>query len=284
MKAVPKIDSEKKNKPENGNKKETDSQNADSQNMGSQKKGNQNMNPQNMEKSEYEFSEHGEPNMNPQNMGNQNVNPQRAQSQNMYPQHAQSHNMDLQSMGFQDVSASGMGNQNRNTQNKGSLNTKPQNNMPAGGMFYGNNEGTGTLLSRTDPRSEGPQLGCYQEDGLGSHWLQGHCLSADNQLPLWDDLKCVEVPKVGFKTVARAASGIKVGFKGNMLNVNFAKAGEARIQVFDMMGHVVDSRVANVSAGATSSLKNMANGNYVVRVMMNGAAKTALSYSISKYR
>ncbi len=91
-----------------------------------------------------------------------------------------------------------------------------------------------------------------------------------------DDLKCVEVPKVGIKTVARAASGIKVGFKGNMLNVNFSKAGEARIQVFDMMGHVVDSRVANVSAGANQfSLKNMANGNYVVRVMMNGAAKTA---------
>jgi endoglucanase len=91
-----------------------------------------------------------------------------------------------------------------------------------------------------------------------------------------DDLKCVEVPKVGIKTVARAASGIKVGFKGNMLNVNFSKAGEARIQVFDMMGHVVESRVANVSAGANQfSLKNMANGNYVVRVMMNGAAKTA---------
>ena len=141
VKAVPKIDSEKKNKPENGNKKETDSQNADSQNMGSQKKGNQNMNPQNMGNQNMNSQNMGNQNMNPQNMGNQNVNPQRAQSQNMHPQHAQSHNMDLQSMGFQDVSASGMGNQNRNSQNKGSLNMKPQNNMPAGGMFYGNNEG-----------------------------------------------------------------------------------------------------------------------------------------------
>jgi endoglucanase len=61
-----------------------------------------------------------------------------------------------------------------------------------------------------------------------------------------------------------------------MLNVNFSKAGTARIQVFDMMGHVVESRIANVSAGANQfSLKNVANGNYVVRVMMNGAAKTA---------
>ena len=91
-----------------------------------------------------------------------------------------------------------------------------------------------------------------------------------------DDLKCVEVPKVGLNPVSVAASGIKLGFSGNMLNVNFAKAGSARIQVFDMMGHVVESRVANVSAGANQfSLKNVANGNYVVRVMMNGAAKTA---------
>jgi endoglucanase len=91
-----------------------------------------------------------------------------------------------------------------------------------------------------------------------------------------DDLKCVEVPKVGLNPVSVAASGIKLGFSGNMLNVNFAKAGLARIQVFDMMGHVVESRVANVSAGANQfSLKNVANGNYVVRVMMNGAAKTA---------
>ena len=90
-----------------------------------------------------------------------------------------------------------------------------------------------------------------------------------------DDLKCLS-GSVGFKAVARAANGIKVGVKGNMLNVNFNKAGEARIQVFDMMGHVVESRIENVSAGANQfSLKNMSNGNYVVRVMMNGAAKTA---------
>ena len=91
-----------------------------------------------------------------------------------------------------------------------------------------------------------------------------------------DDLKCVELPSVGLKQVARVANGIKVGFYGDMLNVNFNKAGTARIQVFDMMGHVVESRVASVSAGANQfSLKNVANGNYVVRVMMNGAAKTA---------
>jgi endoglucanase len=91
-----------------------------------------------------------------------------------------------------------------------------------------------------------------------------------------DDLKCVELPSVGLKQVARVANGIKVGFYGDMLNVNFNKVGTARIQVFDMMGHVVESRVASVSAGANQfSLKNVANGNYVVRVMMNGAAKTA---------
>ena len=90
-----------------------------------------------------------------------------------------------------------------------------------------------------------------------------------------DDLKCVEA-KVGIKTVARAASGIKFGMNGNVLNVNFNKAGKARVQVFDLMGHVVESFSENVNAGASQfSLKNLSNGNYVVRVMMNGAAKTA---------
>ena len=90
-----------------------------------------------------------------------------------------------------------------------------------------------------------------------------------------DDLKCLS-GGTGIKTVARAASGIKLGFAGNMLNVNFSKAGKASVQVFDMMGHVVESFNESVSAGANQfSLKNMSNGNYVVRVTMNGASKTA---------
>ena len=43
-----------------------------------------------------------------------------------------------------------------------------------------------------------------------------------------------------------------------------------------MMGHVVESFNENVTAGAHQfSLKNVSTGNYVVRVMMNGASKTA---------
>ena len=43
-----------------------------------------------------------------------------------------------------------------------------------------------------------------------------------------------------------------------------------------MMGHVVESFNENVTAGVNQfSLKNMSTGNYVVRVMMNGASKTA---------
>jgi len=91
-----------------------------------------------------------------------------------------------------------------------------------------------------------------------------------------DDLKCVELPKAGLNPMTVAARGIKLGFSGKMLNVNFEKAGSARIQVFDMMGHVVESRMEHVSAGASQfSLEGLSNGNYVVRVMMNGAAKTA---------
>jgi endoglucanase len=90
-----------------------------------------------------------------------------------------------------------------------------------------------------------------------------------------DDLKCLS-GGTAIKTFARAASGIKLGFAGNMLNVNFSKAGKASVQVFDMMGHVVESFNENVTAGANQfSLKNMSTGNYVVRVSMNGASKTA---------
>ena len=90
-----------------------------------------------------------------------------------------------------------------------------------------------------------------------------------------DDLKCLS-GTIGIKSVARAASGIKLGLKGNVLSVNFNKAGKASVQVFDMMGHVVESFNENVIAGANQfSLKNMSTGNYVVRVMMNGASKSA---------
>lgn len=89
-----------------------------------------------------------------------------------------------------------------------------------------------------------------------------------------DDLKCLSA--LGVKTIARAANGIKLGLKGSVLSMNINKAGKARIQVFDMMGHVVESRIENVTAGANQfALKNMSTGNYVVRVMMNGASKTA---------
>ena len=89
-----------------------------------------------------------------------------------------------------------------------------------------------------------------------------------------DDLKCVS-GTIGIKTIARAASGIKVDMSAGMLNVNFSHAGKASIQIFDMMGHIVASHVDNMKAGAHQvSLKNLSNGNYVVRVSMNGASKT----------
>ena len=67
-----------------------------------------------------------------------------------------------------------------------------------------------------------------------------------------------------------------VYYEDILANVNFNKAGKASVQVFDMMGHIVESFNENVTAGVNQfSLKNMSTGNYVVRVMMNGASKTA---------
>ena len=90
-----------------------------------------------------------------------------------------------------------------------------------------------------------------------------------------DDLKCVG-QSTAIKGVRTAMSGIKLGVQGAMLNVGVEKAGNVRVQIFDMMGNVVKAVSENVSAGMHQvSLENMSTGNYVVRVMMGSAAKTA---------
>lgn len=95
-----------------------------------------------------------------------------------------------------------------------------------------------------------------------------------------DDLKCVGKLTTAIKSIARANSGINMSFAARTLNVNFAHSGNARIQIFDMMGHVVVNQMLNASAGTrTISLDNVRAGNYVVRAMQ-GSASGILRISI----
>ncbi|MBO4613689.1 MAG: T9SS type A sorting domain-containing protein [Bacteroidales bacterium] len=56
--------------------------------------------------------------------------------------------------------------------------------------------------------------------------------------------------------------------------VNFNNVENATIEVFNMMGQVI-SRVDNANENATIDLSNVANGNYVVRIVKNGEVATS---------
>ncbi|MBO4613690.1 MAG: choice-of-anchor J domain-containing protein [Bacteroidales bacterium] len=56
--------------------------------------------------------------------------------------------------------------------------------------------------------------------------------------------------------------------------VNFSNVENATIEVFNMMGQVI-SRVDNANENATIDLSNVANGNYVVRIVKNGEVSTS---------
>ena len=76
-------------------------------------------------------------------------------------------------------------------------------------------------------------------------------------------------------SVSMAQSGLKVGLRGNTLNITVAKAGLVKVQVFDMMGHVVENRVDNMAAGTYAhEFGAMAKGSYVVRVQQGSYSKS----------
>jgi len=90
-----------------------------------------------------------------------------------------------------------------------------------------------------------------------------------------DDVVCTQATQ-SIKASAVAASSIKISAQGTSLNVTIAKAGMTRVQVFDMMGHVVANISENMTAGTHQvSLDNLSRGNYMVRVMSGSEVKTS---------
>lgn len=91
-----------------------------------------------------------------------------------------------------------------------------------------------------------------------------------------DDLKCIEDAGLSIKVAARTASSIKISAQGSSLNITVAKAGMARVQIFDMMGHVVLNSAENMTAGTHQvSLDNLSRGNYMVRVISGSEVKAS---------
>jgi allantoicase len=56
--------------------------------------------------------------------------------------------------------------------------------------------------------------------------------------------------------------------------VNFTNVENATIEVYNMMGQVVAS-IENATDNATIDLSTVANGNYVVRIVKDGAVATS---------
>lgn len=88
-----------------------------------------------------------------------------------------------------------------------------------------------------------------------------------------DDFKCVDASVDGVRMVRKPAGQLKLSVNGSVLNVTTAAA--ARIQVFDMMGNMVMSRLESAAGNHQVSLEGLTRGNYVVRVKTVKAAQTA---------
>ena len=75
--------------------------------------------------------------------------------------------------------------------------------------------------------------------------------------------------------VVAAPAGLSATVYGNTLQVTVAKAGLVKVQVFDMMGHTVESHSESMAAGSFAhTFGKMGKGAYIVRVQQGSMAKT----------
>lgn len=109
-------------------------------------------------------------------------------------------------------------------------------------------------------------------------WVVDEKLSAANlgtELAI-DNVKCVGTlpsAKNAISAVAAPAS-FKATLQGNTLHVNVAKAGVVKVQVVDVMGHVVENHSEKIASGSFAyNFKAMPSGFYVVRVQQGSASQ-----------
>ena len=78
---------------------------------------------------------------------------------------------------------------------------------------------------------------------------------------------------IGIATVA--TSGVKFGYANNVLTVAMPNSAMLRVQVFDMMGHLVESFAETEASSKSISLAHLTKGNYVVRIESARSVRTA---------
>ena len=68
---------------------------------------------------------------------------------------------------------------------------------------------------------------------------------------------------------------VKFGYANNVLTVAMPNSAMLRVQVFDMMGHLVESFAETEASSKSFSLAHLTKGNYVVRIESARSVRTA---------
>ena len=77
------------------------------------------------------------------------------------------------------------------------------------------------------------------------------------------------------KIVTVAMNSVKFGYANNALTVALPTSSMVRVQVFDLMGHLVETFAEPVNGTKSINLAHLNRGNYLVRVESNSMVRTA---------
>ena len=77
------------------------------------------------------------------------------------------------------------------------------------------------------------------------------------------------------KIVTVAMNSVKFGYANNALTVAVPTSSMVHVQVFDLMGHLVETFAESVNGSKSISLAHLNKGNYLVRIESNSQMRTA---------
>lgn len=134
--------------------------------------------------------------------------------------------------------------------------------------------GTGTSSSSTDKSSSSGNGGDTNSSSSAKS-SSSSTTSSDSSNKSSDSSKNSSSSGAEDAIVASAVRGFALGFANNELTVVLSKSSMVRVQVFDMMGHMVESFSESVGTSTSFSLAHLERGSYVVRVEGEHFARTA---------
>ncbi|WP_290745421.1 T9SS type A sorting domain-containing protein [Fibrobacter sp. UBA4309] len=134
--------------------------------------------------------------------------------------------------------------------------------------------GTGTSSSSTDKSSSSGNGGDTNSSSSAKS-SSSSTTSSDSSNKSSDSSKNSSSSGAEDAIVASAVRGFALGFANNELTVVLPKSSMVRVQVFDMMGHMVESFSESVGTFTSFSLAHLERGSYVVRVESDRMVRSA---------